>query len=418
MQQKNKDELSSILRNLAASAELKELTFENHLSSYFRCVGGFSPTPTLVWYDEQHIKQYDKAINLCWKNDPEIHQTISEETIKTRIDSLISNSYETEKPITKLEIEELFNDLKAIPKIEGEILHPLYGTKLSTPEPLKLGQFTVYNWELHESHITQKYPHLIERIAYQSFLKNAKELILVSVKVLTRDSSRAQEVTYSRFRQFENVMRYMIENREGRIDVGIFDYHNWTYLKSILLSNTNAWYSSRGKGAHKPVDINNPFFRDSNTGHAWIWDTLSKENPCDMQKRVIAAIEWVGKGLRDPDPAKAFVQFVFAIEALLTFQKKDVLVSPSIASQLAEYSAFILGSDYDSRLKVEKLVKKLYAHRSAIAHGGSQSDLESEVYEALWLVKSLITRIITEEELVAMTSIDKLQEWVSRQKYS
>lgn len=134
---------------------------------------------------------------------------------------------------------------------------------------------------------------------------------------------------------------------------------------------------------------------------------------------MIAAIEWVGKGLRDSDdPAKAFVQFVFAIEALLTFQKKGVLVSPSIASQLAEYSAFILGSDYDSRLEVGKLIKNLYNHRSAIAHGGSQSVLESEVNDALYLVKSLITQMITKPELVAMTSIDQLQEWVSRQKYS
>lgn len=265
MQQKNKDKLLSILRHLAASAELKELTLEDHLSSYFRCVGGFSPTPTLVWYGE-HIKQFDEAINLCWKNDSEIHQTISEKTIKTKIDNLILNAYKTEKPITKLEIEELFNDLKAIPKIEEEILHPLYGTKLSTPELLKLGLFTVYNWELHESHITQKYPHLIEHIAYQSFLKDAKQLMLISVKVLTRDSSRVQEVAYSRFRQFENVVRYMIADKEGRIDVGIFDYHQGAWLKSFVLSDTGTSYSSQRQGALRPVDIDNPFFRDSN-GH-------------------------------------------------------------------------------------------------------------------------------------------------------
>jgi hypothetical protein len=93
-------------------------------------------------------------------------------------------------------------------------------------------------------------------------------------------------------------------------------------------------------------------------------------------------------------------------------------VSPSIASQLAEFSAYIVGDDFDSRLEVEKSVKKLYGRRSAVAHGGSQSVLESEVIEALKLVRNLLKRITTNPELSAMTSMKQLQDWVQRKKYT
>ena len=99
MQQKNKDELLSILINLAASAELKELTPEDHLNSCFRYVDGFNPT--LVWHGEHKVKQFDEAITFFWTTDSEIHQTISKKTIKTKIDNLILNAYKTEKPINR-----------------------------------------------------------------------------------------------------------------------------------------------------------------------------------------------------------------------------------------------------------------------------------------------------------------------------
>jgi hypothetical protein len=79
---------------------------------------------------------------------------------------------------------------------------------------------------------------------------------------------------------------------------------------------------------------------------------------------------------------------------------------------------YIVGDDFDSRLEVEKSIKKLYARRSAVAHGGSQSVLESEVIEALKLVRNLIKRITTNPELSAMTSMRQLQEWVLRKKHT
>jgi hypothetical protein len=63
------------------------------------------------------------------------------------------------------------------------------------------------------------------------------------------------------------------------------------------------------------------------------------------------------------------------------------LLSPSIANQLAEFSAFILGEELLTRTKYLRIVKDLYGKRSAVAHGGSQSVLKDEVTEVYILVK-------------------------------
>lgn len=419
MQRKKLHELLSMIGNLVSIAELGPFSLENcKANTSYRI---FGCDPALFLRGDDKVKQFEEAVEHFWENNHEVYQTIAKKTVERKVVHLVFYSCQNEEPLTESDIEQMFDELLAIPKEEWEVFRPLYGARLSTESPLKLGPFTVYNWELHQPLITTKYPP--EEVLWNVHsttvhLKDALTDLLISIKVSTRDESRAKEFADIRFRQFENVVRYMIANKKGRLDVGIFDYRSGNSFTSISLSTTCAVTSSQGEGVYQQVDIDDPFFINSSAGHTWIWNTLSQSNLSKMQQQVIAAIEWTGKGVRDPDPAKAFVQFVFAIEALLTFKQQGVLISPSIASQMAEYSAFIIGTDFESRSQVERLVKKLYGRRSAVAHGGSQSVLESEVYEALGLVKYLITKIITEPALLAITSIDQLQEWISRQKYS
>jgi hypothetical protein len=274
----------------------------------------------------------------------------------------------------------------------------------------------VYKWELHQSAIISNYPNA-EDLLRSNHQDDLRENLIVSVRVFSRDSSRAVEFADARFRQFENVVRYMIGDKEGRSDVGIFDYRGLHRSQAIVLSKTSLATDGQLKGVLNLTPIDDSFFIDASAGNAWIWNTLNSSNPSNLQKRVLAAIEWTGKGLRDLDHAKSFVQFIFAIEALLTFKEKGILVSPSIASQLAEFTAFIVGTDFESRSWVERLVKKLYDRRSRVAHGGSQSVLQSQVLDAFGLVKSLITHMIIDPDLSAMTSMEQLQSWVNKKKY-
>jgi hypothetical protein len=327
---------------------------------------------------------------------------------------------QSNKAVNETDIKQFFRELLEIPIEEWEVFRPLHGAELDTSDKLELGSFTVWNFVSDQSLLIAKYPQLPEdwKITREALESRSSGNLVVSVRVTARDGERAEELADERFRQFEHVMRYMIGDPTGEFDIWIFDYRNPTLFRCMVLSPTRARQGSRIKNIHTPIKIDNPFFGESRADHSWIWNALSQPNPNELQKRVLAAVEWIGKGMRDRDPAKALVQFIIAIEALLTFREQGTIVSPSIASQLAEFSAYIVGDDFDSRLEVEKSVKKLYGRRSAVAHGGSQSVLESEVIEALKLVRNLLKRITTNPELSAMTSMKQLQDWVQRKKYT
>lgn len=61
---------------------------------------------------------------------------------------------------------------------------------------------------------------------------------------------------------------------------------------------------------------------DPEYGHDRIWGILAKANPTNLENRIITAIEWAGKAMRDDEPARAFTQYIFGLEALLQFQQK------------------------------------------------------------------------------------------------
>ena len=128
-----------------------------------------------------------------------------------------------------------------------------------------------------------------------------------------------------------------------------------------------------------------------------------------------AEIEWIGRGVNDPHASSAFIQFLFGVEALLTFQ--EGLISPSLASNLAECAAFILKDDLKHRLDVERRVRKIYERRGAVVHSGKHDISEEEAAEALLLVKSIIGKLVTKPEFEKMTSIQQLIDWVKNKKY-
>lgn len=71
-----------------------------------------------------------------------------------------------------------------------------------------------------------------------------------------------------------------------------------------------------------------------------------------------------------------------------------MLVSPSITYQISEFAAFIISDELESRLVIEKMVKKLYSKRSAIAHGGSSDVDDKDVNEAMYLIKQIVTILL------------------------
>jgi len=323
------------------------------------------------------------------------------------------------------------------PTQEWEIFRPLYGAKFSSSETLELGCYKVYS--------ILKY---LEAVKVDACDKDkANELasspnapqhhLIISVKVNACDKDKANELACTKFHQFDNIIRYMLGSSNNTLDVGVFEYVGASIEKIFLLSSKERHLSSSVNGVFLLVELDGKYpvrfeemdqeqyssvtehyFKNPQIGHEWIWEVVSKYNPTNLQNKLITAIEWVGKAIRDNDNARAFIQVVFAFESIFTFQEKNVFVSPGIATQFAESVAFILGTNLNERIDYEKQVKDIYGNRSAIVHGGSSSISDIDLDKAIDLIKRVITKMTTETKFTSLNSIKDFYEWMKQQKYS
>lgn len=127
---------------------------------------------------------------------------------------------------------------------------------------------------------------------------------------------------------------------------------------------------------------------------------------------------WIGKGLRDADPVKRLVQTMFALDSLFQINQGE-LITPSIAAQMSESVAFILGTDLPSRIDIEKKVKDLWGKRSAVVHQGVTSISGHEDFLAAYLIaRRVIARLLNDEPFKDFTSVGQIFDWVRHQRYT
>jgi hypothetical protein len=396
--------------------------------------------------------QLEHFTELLWDANQEIRKTISIKVLKKKVVELILQYEQDSNKVDTDFFKAVLDEFLKYPNQETQVFRPVYGASLSLeqeyPRSIQLGPFVLHTWDDYCSLVTSK-----DCLFLDFNLKNAHDLrnldrsypsefpllenlgnIIISVKVSARDIQRIQELADERFNQFENVISYMLGYESKNFNFGVTNHSNLTGSGSVKILPTSISYANEFNDNLWPLYFNSPFFHDGNIcssetnpiqiwedfGHHWIWKSLEVDasNLSSWQKRVLTAVEWVGKGLRDKNISRSFVQLVFALETLFTSQEKGVLISPSIGSQLAELTAFIVGDSLEDRLQTVIQVNDVYKFRSAVAHGGSNSIPVSIFLDAVKLLKTLITRIITNPELSKLQNIDQVKDWVNNKKYS
>ena len=372
---------------------------------------GFGDQGLLFQGRESNVR-LDQAIDSFWNSDSSIKATVSRKFAQNALIGAITPCCIAGSQMTLVQLRQAITQLVNTPLQEYTVYRIVNGVELGTPGgSILLGPFTVFDPRNNLQALAGAAPEgLCGMVRAQ-----APDSYLVAVHVRAREPVQAGVLADARFRQFEHVVRFMIGVRGGRNDVGVSDFLAPAQRRTFFVCGGAIGGGVELTGATELVPLDDAYFMDPGNGNAWIWNTLGCANPTDMQRRILAAVEWVGKGFRDLDAGRALVQFVFALEAVLTFQQRNVMVTPSIASQILEFVAFILGRDYDSRLEAERLVKDIYSKRSAVAHGGAAAISEADARQALGLMKALIHTLIVDRELVAIATMEQLREWVNGQ---
>jgi hypothetical protein len=334
----------------------------------------------------------------------ELSETWTLKKFETELASLIRRLKIESKKCEIKDIEELFASFLTPEIYESEILYELYGAELHEPK-LSLGDFTVYNFDLSISELTKKYPYLAQSDIYFS---HRKSQLLLGIHTKARENAKAVEIADKLVETFENVFSYMICDLKHERSVGVFNFRGWQTTSAVVCNNKSIGYHGRSR-IFIPVDITDPFFLKPSQGNDKLWKLITKSNKTEIEKRILTAVEWIGKAVYDLDISKSLVQFVFAIEGMLQFDEKT-FVTPSIVSQLSDSLAFIIQDDPKKRKSIAKYFKDIYQKRSAIAHGASKTIDNEDLHLALEIAKLMVISFLTTKPFDQMKSMDDLSK--------
>ncbi|PAK36782.1 HEPN domain-containing protein [Peribacillus simplex] len=371
----------------------------------------------LTFRGTENVTAFNDTVDFLWTKDKELMETITRKTLQDELVRLIRTSVNNEE-LTLDRVKELFNNLKNEPVKTFEVLYHVYGVEYYKGHPLEIGPYTIYNTDIHRKVLLEKYQLSKDTLEFELSGNKVTSKVMIGVSERTRDFARANQKALVRLRQFEDTIRFLIGDPAKNYDVGIFNFNALKRTGGIVLSHQKSASTSNMSGTIDKILLHQFPIDNPEYGHDKLWEMLKKDNPTKLEQRIISAIAWAGKALRDEEPARALTQYVFALEALLQFQQRGSMVSPSITYQMTEFAAFIIANDLNSRLNIEKMIKNVYGRRSAIAHGGSHEVSDTDLYDALFLLKYLITTLTTNEAFKDFKTIEEVSEWVKIKKYS
>lgn len=136
-----------------------------------------------------------------------------------------------------------------------------------------------------------------------------------------------------------------------------------------------------------------------------------------MASKVLRGIRWIGEASKIDSIQARFAKLTVALENLIGGEPKDEkLTSVGLTAMLAERAAFLVGSNTDERLAIDKDVRAYYGKRSDIVHGRTVDISDSDFIRFASLVRDVSWALL--RRIDEFNSVDELQRWIRQQRYS
>jgi hypothetical protein len=355
-------------------------------------------------------EKFKNNLNKLYEYNKEIAQTISIDRYHIELKELIKKLINENKKCQNEDFKKFHEELLKIPCTESEVLYEFFGVRMKS-EQIKFGNFTIYNIRLNQQQLISKYPDFEK---WNSIYNSGKQNILIGVKVKARESNKAIELADKLCERFENVFSYVLGDLTHNRRAGILNFRQWTGIQK-LVCNINGMGVAIKNDIIIPLDLEHGIFKEVSQGNDKIWDIITTQNN-EIEKRILTSVEWIGKAIQEVDKSKSLVQFVFAIEALLQPDKKELL-SPSIVSQFSDWVAFIISDKKEERKKIAKHFKELYSKRSAIAHGAEKEVTIEDLTLARDITNLTIVKFLTQEPFKKMKTMEELRNYMIDLKF-
>ena len=369
----------------------------------------------LTFQGYENTLHYESSIKKLYSVDLNIYKNFSHKEFEKEFIKDFKTLFDSTDSADASFFLNFLNRLNKKPTIHAAVIKDIYGIKLNNHrEPFKLGLFTIFHYPTHCDIINSK-----TNISSSSIWRSEqKHEYLIGVEVSAKGKKKIIEIAYSLFSKFEKFISLLIGVYISDQRVSIIEPIGWYYDKSILITKDEVYSPSSLSGAYVPIDLDNPFYSDPDNGVNSLWNLLQFKKLTSVQSRLSSAIDWFGKACCEKNIENRFLFFMIAIESILTFQEKGVLVSPSIASVISDGIVFLLSDSSEDRKLLAKRINKLYQTRSSIAHGAKHHVTEEDERDACKISRSLIMRFLTDTDLFNLPSQDALNDLIKTKRYN
>lgn len=358
-----------------------------------------------------NMKEFEDLIDKIWQRK-DINPHWSRKTIMKELVTILSNQNEAKA----VSIKDLLSNLNKNSEKVYWIYKPVIANLELGENPISVGPFTFFDFNNHKSFITRGSDYLERKWANISKYNNKRIAVCTMVKV--KELRRGYELADIKFEEFENIISFLHTDTIKMPDRELNNSRLFEPESSIALSENSYGVSNEIKNRNiSSIDFKNFFNElDSNTAKR-IFEILEYQNRNEIQERVLMAIDWIGKGLSEIDYSKGFIQLMFAIEALLNYQTKDI-IQPSILDKISESIAFILEDNYEKRIEKVKEFKRLYKLRSTIVHGKNKKINRQDFIDLLIIANGVVLAFLHEPELEQVKTVADLKGWIEKRKFS
>ena len=283
------------------------------------------------------------CIDIVHKKDKALYNTITRKTVESEILTLLAFLNSEERQCNDQDVKLLFKRQLDKPIEEFEVLNLIFGINTMANE-IKCGDFAIFTLEDNNNILKNKYTQL-EKYS-DLYFEGKNEKYFIGVKVKVRELHKAYEVANSLFISFESVMHFIIQDVNHIYRPGIFNYVGNRNMLAIAVNEKTSGQSATALDTALPITFHANKTEPNQDNH--LFKLITKLNKTDIKKRLLQAIEWIGKAIHEKDLPKALVQYMFALEGLLKVTE-DSFLTASILSQISEWIALLIGNDFNDR---------------------------------------------------------------------
>jgi len=135
-----------------------------------------------------------------------------------------------------------------------------------------------------------------------------------------------------------------------------------------------------------------------------------------IQSKVVNGFSWIGEATKPDTISPRFIKLSNALEAFIGGEaNEEYLTTRGITATLSERAAFLLGTNQESRLEIDREIRKYYGKRSDLVHGRSQQVTSSDFEKFGLLVRNIGWELLRNVD--TFNNINEFQRWVINPRY-